>query len=107
MSEPFFRYALFAYYTLFVVLAFVARWLIVYRRTRVNPLIVPRNDALDGYVARGLQVVSGGGALLVFTIAFVAPAPQLLGACPALRSDLGVAAGWLLLAASLLWVVIA
>ena len=44
--------ALFAYFVAFFTLAFVWRSLLVYRRTGINPLVLPSSADAYGYVAR-------------------------------------------------------
>jgi protein-S-isoprenylcysteine O-methyltransferase Ste14 len=107
MSEAFLRYGLLAYYAVFFLLAFVARWLLVYRRTGVNPLVLPSSDDVQGYAARGLKLVTVVCAAVVLLFAFHPRARVILGAYAALESPATFALGWLLLVLSLSCVLVA
>ena len=107
MSEPLLRYGLLAYYVVFILFAVVLRWVLVYRRTGINPFVLPREDRLQGIAAAGLESVTAGGAAVVLLIAFAPSAGAVLGAPADLRSADMAVAGGLLLGLSLLWLVAA
>lgn len=107
MNEDLFRYSLLAYFLVYVMLAFVWRWFIVFRRTGVNPFVLPSSDDAYGYVGRAFKFVVLGCAVAVLLIAFVDQTPVWLGAYPALQSRAVFSAGWLLLCVSLIWLLIA
>jgi protein-S-isoprenylcysteine O-methyltransferase Ste14 len=105
MGDPIFRYGLLAYYTVFVGVLFVARSIIVRKRTGVNPLVLPKEGEVALYVSRGLQAVCAGGAGVVLAIG-LAPF-DVLGALPALRSQAVFIVGCALLGASLVLIAVA
>ena len=105
--EALFRYGLLAYFLVYFMLAFVWRSVIVYRRTRVNPFVLPSSDDAYGYVGRAFKVVVLGCAMVVLFIAFGRDAPTWLGAYAALNSWVVSSVGWLLLCGSLLWLLVA
>jgi protein-S-isoprenylcysteine O-methyltransferase Ste14 len=107
MNEEFFRYSLLAYFLAYFMLAFVWRSFIVYRRTGVNPFVLPSSDDAYGYVGRAFKFVVFGGAMVVSLIAFAGQAPVWLGAYPALQSWAIFSVGWLLLCVSLIWLLVA
>jgi protein-S-isoprenylcysteine O-methyltransferase Ste14 len=107
MNEDLFRYSLLAYFLVYVMLAFVWRWFVVFRRTGVNPIVLPSSDDAYGYVGRAFKFAVLGCAAVVLLIAFVDQAPVWLGAYPGLQSRAVFSAGWLLLCVSLIWLLVA
>ena len=107
MTEDLFRYSLLAYFLAYFMLAFVWRSFIVYRRTGVNPVVLPPSDDACGYVGRAFKFVVLGCAVVVLLIVFVDQAPVWLGAYPALQSWAVFSVGWLLLCISLIWLWVA
>ena len=70
MYETYWPVALLVYYVVVFVVAFAGRSLLVYRRTGVNPLVLPSSDDAYGYVARSFKVVIAGIAAVVIALAF-------------------------------------
>lgn len=104
-GEPFARYGLLAFFLVYFALAFGWRSLVVYRRTGVNPFVLPPSDDARGYVGRAFKVVIGVCAVVVGVVSFGDAA--LLGVLPLPWPRATFVAGWLLLAASLLWLLVA
>jgi protein-S-isoprenylcysteine O-methyltransferase Ste14 len=97
-------YILFFYLAFFVV-AMVFPTLRVYRKTGINPLVLPNNDSVDGFVSLMFKLVVAGIGLylLVLALGWIgAIGPITLGG-DALRTSVG----WALLIFSLVWVVLA
>ena len=107
MNEEIARYGLLAYFLAYFMLAFVWRSFMVYRRTGVNPFVLPSSDDAYGYVARAFKFVVFACAVVVLLIAFVGQAPVWLGAYAALQSWVVSSIGWLLLCISFLWLLVA
>jgi len=107
MNDALSRYGLLAYFLAYFMLAFVWRSLIVYRRTGVNPIVLPSSDDTRGYVGRASKFVVLGCAMVVLLITFGSDAPAWLSAYAAVNSGMAASAGWLLLCVSLLWLLVA
>ena len=101
------RCVLLAYFTVFFVCAFALRSLLVWRRTGINPLVLPESDDAYGYVARAFKLSIAACAAVVGVIALSDRADAWLGAWPLLQSGLARTIGWALLGVSLAWVLIA
>ncbi len=95
------------YFLAYFLLAFVWRSYLVYRRSGVNPFVLPAGDDAYGYVGRAFKGVIIGIAAVVASITFSTDAPTWLGSYALLRSTTGHAVGWGLLVVSLLWLLIA
>ncbi|MCB1684688.1 MAG: isoprenylcysteine carboxylmethyltransferase family protein [Pseudomonadales bacterium] len=94
------------YFLLYLLLAFVWRTLLVYRKTGINPLTLSSADDAYGYVGRAFKVVIAASGLIVLLNAH----PDLAGwlaPIPDLRVPGLEILGWCLLLASLVWVLIA
>mgnify|MGYP001175521494 FL=1 len=98
---------LLAYFLVFFVLAFAWRSLLVWRRTGVNPVVLPGGDDAHAYVGRAFKVVMAACGVVAAAPVFCADAPRWLGAWEALAAVPVAAGGWLLLLAALAWVVVA
>ena len=95
---------LLAFFALFLVAAFLWPMWRLWRRERVNALVVPFDDTAEGVVGRCLALTLIAQAILLAALGMglpsvsVGPLPWLEG--PALRF-----AGWTLLLVSIAWVV--
>lgn len=107
MNKELFRYGLLAYFLAYFMLAFVWRAFMVYRRTGVNPFVLPSSDDAYGYIGRAFKFVLVCVAVVVLLIAFAEQASVWLGAYAALQSLLASSIGWLLLSISLFWLLVA
>jgi len=87
--------------------AFVWPSVRVWRRTGVNPYVLPSGDDAHGFVTSGFRLVLLALAAYVLAQAFWADADRLLGVLPWLAHPLVAAAGWAGLSASLAWTVAA
>jgi protein-S-isoprenylcysteine O-methyltransferase Ste14 len=98
---------LLVYFTVYFLLAFVWRSLLVYKRSGLNPLVLPSRDDAYGYVGRAFKLV----ILLVFGVvvlnAFAPDALALAGPITALQAKGVALTGWVLLAVSLLFLLAA
>lgn len=70
MKEFALRYGLLIYFALFFFLAFLARSILVYRRSGKNPLVFSGSDDAHGYVGRAFKLVILGCAAIVSFLAF-------------------------------------
>lgn len=106
-EEALARYGLLAYFLVYAALAFGWRSLAVYRSTGVNPFVLPSGDDAYGYVGRAFKAVVGAYAAVVLLLAFADGASALLGAFAVPWSWAASVAGWVLLAVSLVWLLVA
>lgn len=93
------------FYLVFFFAALVLPTLRVWRRSGINPLVLPANDSVDGFVALWFKLLVGGLGAYLFALALGWIAP--LGAIAVGAAAERQAAGWALLIASLVWVVLA
>ena len=99
--------ALPTYFICYFLLAFVWRSLLVYRRTGKNPLVLPAEDNAYGYVGRAFKVVIAAVAAVVTLNAAMPQASSWLGLLTFLQVQPLYLTGWVLLFASLAWLVVA
>ena len=99
--------ALPTYFICYFLLAFVWRSLLVYRRTGKNPLVLPAEDDAYGYVGRAFKVVIAAVAAVVTLNAAMPQASSWLGLLTFLQVQPLYLTGWVLLFASLAWLVVA
>ena len=99
--------ALFAYFVAFFTLAFAWRSLLVYRRTGINPLVLPSSADAYGYVARSFKLVIAIIAMVVSILAFSPGLHGWLGPYLPLQSSRVAWIGWALLLSSFAWMLIA
>jgi len=107
LNDEWCRYGLLAYGVAYFMLAVVWRSFMVYRRTGVNPIVLPSSDDAYGFVGRAFRFVVFGCAVVVSIIAFAGQAPVWLGAYEVLQSRAVSSAGWLLLCVPLPWLLVA
>lgn len=99
--------ALFAYFVAYFLLTFVVRSWLVWRRTGINPLVLPRRDDAYGYVGRAFKVVIALVACVVGMHAFAPQWLHTLGPITALQMQAVGCAGWALLGLTLIWMLVA
>ncbi len=99
-------FALAIYLVAYLGLAFVWRSVLVYRRTGQNPLVLTSEDDAYGYVGRAFKIVIAA-CVVVVGLNFHPSSASWVGPLSKLEIPALVIAGWLLLIASLLWVLIA
>lgn len=107
MYEAYWPIALLIYYTVVFVVAFAWRSLLVYRRSGINPLVLPSSADAYGYVARGFKMTIVGIAAVVISLALWPPSQSYFGRWAVLSSPLLAYVGWTLLIVTLIWMVIA
>lgn len=106
MPTPPPAWALLAYFIVYFLLAIVWRSVLVYRRTGLNPFVLPSGDDAHAYVGRAFKAVMLGSTAVVVGV-LVPGVQSWLGPFAPLQHA-GVAwAGWGLLLASLLWMMVA
>lgn len=93
------------FYVAFFFAALVLPTVRVWRRSGINPLVLPANDSVDGFVGLWFKLLVGGLGLYLFALALGWIVP--LGAIAVGAATERQAAGWALLIASLVWVVLA
>jgi protein-S-isoprenylcysteine O-methyltransferase Ste14 len=98
---------LFIFFVLYFLLTFVWRSVLVYRRTGINPFVLPGRDDAYGYVGRAFKMVMGCVAVLVALHAFVPLALKNMGNIDALSHEYIATTGWILMVLSLIWIVLA
>jgi protein-S-isoprenylcysteine O-methyltransferase Ste14 len=99
--------ALLIYYIVCFIFAFALRSLLVYRRSGVNPLVLPSSDDAYGYVALAFKLVIAGIGFVVIGLAIWPDSEIYFGRWTALSSPALAYVGWALLIASLIWLLIA
>jgi protein-S-isoprenylcysteine O-methyltransferase Ste14 len=98
--------ALLTYYTLILALAFVWPTWRLWRRERINALVLPRDDTAEGVIGIWFKGLIAAVAAVVAMIA-LGLSPQRLGALAWLNSASADGAGWTLLLVSLIIITIA
>jgi hypothetical protein len=99
--------ALPTYFIFYFLLAFVWRSFLVYRRTGKNPLVLPSEDNAYGYVGRAFKFVIAAVAAVVTLNAAMPQASAWLGLLTFLQVQPLYLTGWVLLFASLAWILVA
>lgn len=98
---------LLVYLVLFYGIAFFARSWMAWKSTGVNPYRLPSGPGIHGFLARGYRLVFVVVALVVLLYVFVEPAQSWMGPLTWLEHLPVQVAGAVLMAASLLWVLVA
>jgi len=99
---------LLAYFLAYFMLGFVWRSILVYRRTGINPMVLPRSQDAYGYVGLAFKTVIAACALLVTLMAFAPEAVSpWLGTVEPLQTPTVTSVGWCFLWAALLWMLVA
>lgn len=93
------------FYLIFFVVALIVPSIRVYRKTGINPLVLPSNDSVDGFVGLMFKLVIAvlGFYLLALTLGWLGPVGPIALGAEAARQTIG----WGLLILSLGWVVLA
>lgn len=107
MYEAYWPPALLIYYIVLFIVAFAWRSMLVYRRSGVNPLVLPSSADAYGYVARGFKITIASIAVVVIAIAFWPSLQSYFGPWTVLSKPEFAYVGWALLIATLVWLVIA
>ena len=98
--------ALLGYFTLFFAVAFVWPTLRIWRRERVNALVLPRDDSAHGIIANWFRALVAAVLVTLVLLAAGLP-PRVLGPLHWLNAPAVRGLGGVLLAVSLLWIVVA
>jgi protein-S-isoprenylcysteine O-methyltransferase Ste14 len=101
------RWLLVLYFGVYFTTAFVWRSWQVWRKTGINPYVLPRSDDAQGYVAKAFRLVLLSMAGYVVTQAAWPSVHLALSAIDWLDAEVTHLAGWGILVASLIWVSIA
>jgi protein-S-isoprenylcysteine O-methyltransferase Ste14 len=107
MYETHWPTALLIYCIIVFIFAFALRSLLVYRRSGVNPLVLPSTDDVYGYVALAFKVVIFGVGVVVIGLAIWPDSQIYFSRWTALSSPALAYIGWAVLIASLIWLLIA
>lgn len=99
--------ALLVYLLVYVLVAFVWRSVLIWKRTRINPYVLSADDSAHGYVGRAMRLLMLSLALEILVLNVVPEASTWLGTLPALRTPGVVWTGWVLLLTSLGWIALA
>jgi protein-S-isoprenylcysteine O-methyltransferase Ste14 len=99
--------ALFVYFVSYFFFAFAWRSWLVYRRTKLNPVVLPKEDNAHGYVGRAFKLVMALIAISVLFQSLGSPWFEMLVVLTLLESSTAVLVGWCLLMVSLAWLLIA
>ena len=97
---------LLGYFVLSIAAAFVWPTLRLWRRERVNALVLPRDDSAHGVVAAWFRGVIAATLLLLVALSVGVPL-SATGPLTWLEAEGIVTAGWALLGVSLVWIVVA
>jgi protein-S-isoprenylcysteine O-methyltransferase Ste14 len=98
---------LLAFFVVYFMLTFAMRAALVYRRTGINPLVLPARDDAYGYVGRAFKIVIASVAVFVCIEAFAPATLQGLGRIKLFRGEMLAATGWSLMIVSLAWLLVA
>ena len=98
--------ALLAYFALFFLAAFFWPTWRLWRRDRTNALVLPRDDSAEGVVGRWFRLTLLAIPAVLVPVAVGMPL-DAVGRLPWLESDFLRMVGWVVLAASLVWVIVA
>lgn len=99
--------ALLVYFVGYFVFAFAWRSWLVYRRTKLNPVVLSKEDNAYGYVGRAFKWVMALIAVSVLFQSLGSPWFEMLVPLTWLASSVAVWVGWCLLMVSLAWLLIA
>ena len=97
---------LLTYFVLFFMAAFVWPTLRLWRRERVNALVLPRDDSAHGVIATWFRALIGGVFAVLAALAAGLPG-DAFGRLAWLDGPVAGSTGWVLLVASLIWIVAA
>jgi protein-S-isoprenylcysteine O-methyltransferase Ste14 len=97
--------ALLLTYCIFFILAMIVPSVRVWRATGINPLVLARDDSAEGFVAGifKLALLMLGGYFLLGSLGFTSMIGSFQWPLPAVVAS----AGWCLIVASLVWVLVA
>ena len=98
--------SLLLFFTLFFAVAFLWPTLRLWKRDRVNALVLPRDDSVEGFVGTCFRGLIASIFLLLIMLSRGLP-NDAVGTLPWLDSPISWAAGWFILAVALIWVVTA
>jgi protein-S-isoprenylcysteine O-methyltransferase Ste14 len=98
--------ALLLFFTLFFLVAFVWPTLRVWRGHRVNALVLPGDDTVQGYVAFAFRLTLSAIFLLLGGLS-LGLRQDAVGPLPWLEHDVLAVAGWVLLGVSSAWIMLA
>ena len=107
MYDAYWPIALLIYYIVVFVVAFAWRSLLVYRRSGINPLVLPSSADAYGYVAREFKLTIAAIAVVVIAMALWPASQNYFGPWTALTKPALAYAGWGLLIVTLTWLVVA
>ena len=107
MYETHWPTALLIYCIVVFIFAFALRSLLVYRRSGVNPLVLPSTDDAYGYVALAFKIVIVGVGVVVIGLAIWPDSQIYFGRWTFLSRPALAYVGWAVLIASLIWLLIA
>ena len=98
---------LLAYFVVYFLAGFVVRSWLVYRRTGINPIVLPSTPDAYGYVGRAFKVVIGVCATVVGLLATQPQAQAWMGPIQPLQAPVFGGLGWCLLVLSLVGMLVA
>ena len=98
--------ALLAYFALFFLAAFFWPTWRLWRRDRTNALVLPRDDSAQGVVGKWFRLTLLAIPAVLVPVAVAVPL-EAMGRLAWLESDMLWLVGWVFLALSLVWVVVA
>ena len=99
--------SLLLFFSLYFGLTFAWRSTVVYRKTGVNPLVLPLRDDAFGFVGFAFKTLIGGIAVYVLLITLEPTIADQLGTIHALKQEVTSSIGWVLMWISLFWLVAA
>lgn len=105
--EPFFKYFLLAYYTLFFFFAMILPTYRIWRTTGINAYKLGSTDSAHDYIGKLFRLTLVACAVVVATFVFFPFVYEYLLPIPFLSGNIVAGAGAVLLVSSLAWVLVA
>lgn len=98
---------LLVYFLTYFLMGFILRSWVVYRRTGINPLVLPPTQDAYGYVGRAFKAEIGICAIVVVLLAVRPESQAWMGPISQLQLAATQWVGWFCLLAALLWMLVA
>lgn len=107
MIDTLSTYALPIYFAAYFFFALVWRSFLVYRRTGIQPVVLPKSDDAHGYIGRAFKLVLLASAVVALLPVLTSDPEYWLGSYPLLHSPFATISGWIVLIAAFCWLLVA